>query len=79
MAGILSRSELENAIFDPSMKREKCAKQSAAIQTEPLEDWQQARRHWLDRMQSEMALWAELRSKLATTRSAREAFDAYDV
>ena len=28
-------------------------------------------------MQSEMALWAELRSKLATTRSAREAFDAY--
>jgi hypothetical protein len=34
-------------------------------------------RHWLDRTQSEMALWAELRSKLATTRSAREAFDAY--
>ena len=28
-------------------------------------------------MQSEMALWAELRSKLATIRSAREAFDAY--
>ena len=51
--------------------------QSSAIQTEPVEDWQQARRHWLDRTQSEMALWAELRSKLATTRSAREAFDAY--
>ncbi|MGB7465776.1 MAG: hypothetical protein WBW14_23000 [Candidatus Acidiferrum sp.] len=75
--GILSRSELENAIFDPSMEREKSAKQSAAIQTEPLENWQQARRRWLDRMQSEMALWAELGSKLATTRSAREAFDAY--
>jgi hypothetical protein len=26
-------------------------------------------------MQSEMALWGELGSKLATTRSAREAFD----
>jgi hypothetical protein len=75
--GILSRSELENAIFDPSMEREKSAKQSAAIQTEPLKNWQQARRRWLDRMQSEMALWAELGSKLATTRSAREAFDAY--
>ena len=79
--GILSRSELENVIFDPrgntNMGREQSAQQSAAIQTEPLEDWQQARRHWLDRMQSEMALWAELGSKLATTRSAREAFDAY--
>ena len=47
------------------------------LQTEPLEDWQQARRHWLDRMQSEIALWGELGSKLATTRSATEAFDAY--
>ena len=28
-------------------------------------------------MQSEMAVWAELGSKLATTRSATEAFDAY--
>jgi hypothetical protein len=28
-------------------------------------------------MQSEMALWGELGSKLATTRSATEAFDAY--
>jgi hypothetical protein len=79
--GILSRSELENVIFDPrgnaNMGRKQSAQQSAAIQTEPLEDWQQARRHWLDRMQSEMGLWGELGSKLATTRSAREAFDAY--
>jgi hypothetical protein len=59
------------------MGRERSAQRSSAIQTEPLEDWQQARCHWLDRMQSEMALWGELGSKLATTRSAREAFDAY--
>jgi hypothetical protein len=51
--------------------------QSAAIQKEALEDWQQAGHHWLDRMQSEMALWGELGSKLATTGSASEAFDAY--
>ena len=31
----------------------------------------------LCRMQLEMALWGELGSKLATTRSALEAFDAY--
>ena len=73
--GILSWSELENAIFDPGMECEKSEKQSTAIQEELLEDWQQASRHWLDRMQSEMALWAELGSKLATTRSATEAFD----
>ena|SRR3984893_8694949 len=42
-----------------------------------LEEWQRAGCHWLDRMQSEIALWAELGSKLATTRSATEAFDAY--
>jgi hypothetical protein len=52
-------------------------RQLAAIQKELLEDWQQASCHWLDRVQSEMALWAELRSNLARTRSAAEAFDAY--
>jgi hypothetical protein len=51
--------------------------QSAAIQKELLEEWQQAGRYWLDRIQSEMALWGELASKLATTCSATEAFDAY--
>jgi hypothetical protein len=51
--------------------------QSSAIQKEVLEDWQQAGRYWLDRMQSEMALWGELGSKLAATRSASQAFDAY--
>src|SRR6476620_11076329 len=42
-----------------------------------IEEWQRAGCHWLDRMQSEMALWGELGSKLATTRSTTEAFDAY--
>src|SRR6476620_12396765 len=42
-----------------------------------IEEWQRAGCHWLDRMQSEIALWGELGSKLATTRSATEAFDAY--
>jgi len=51
--------------------------QSSAIQKELLEEWQRAGCHWLDRMQSEIALWGELGSKLATTRSATEAFDAY--
>jgi hypothetical protein len=51
--------------------------QSSAIQKELLEDWQHAVHHWLYRMQSEMAMWGELGSKLATTRSATEAFDAY--
>ena len=50
---------------------------SSAIQKELLEDWRQAGRYWLDRMPSEMALWGELGSKLATTRPALEAFDAY--
>ena len=59
------------------MEREKTGQQATAIQKDLLENWQQAHRHWLDRMQSEIALWGELGSKLATTRSATEAFDAY--
>jgi len=51
--------------------------QSAAIQKELLEEWQLAGRHWLDRIQSEVALWGELGAKLAMTRSATEAFDVY--
>jgi DNA-binding ferritin-like protein len=47
------------------------------VQKELLEEWQQTGRHWLDRMQSEMALWGELGSKLATIQSAAEALEAY--
>jgi len=47
------------------------------MQNELLEACQQASRHWLDRMQSEMALWAELGPKLVSTSSVPEAFEAY--
>ena len=59
------------------MDREKSVQQTTAMQKELLGAWQQANRYWADRMQSEMALWGELGSKLVTTRSATEAFDAY--
>jgi hypothetical protein len=45
------------------------------MQNELLEACQRVSRHWLDRMQSEMALWAELGPKLVSTPS--EAFEAY--
>ena len=50
---------------------------SAAIQKELLEEWQRASHYWLNRMQSEVALWGELLSKLTTARSGMEAFDVY--
>jgi hypothetical protein len=49
----------------------------ASMQKELFEACQQTSRHWVDRMQSEMALWAGLGSKLVSTRSVPEAFDAY--
>ena len=58
------------------MERER-GEQATAMQNELLEACQQASRHWLDRMQSEMALWAELGPKLVSTRSIPEAFGAY--
>jgi hypothetical protein len=59
------------------MDSEKTAQQMAATQKELLEACQQASHHWLDRMQSEMALWADLGSKLAKTRSVADAIEAY--
>jgi hypothetical protein len=59
------------------MDSEKSAQLAGATQKALLEDWQQASRYWLDRMQSEMSLWAGLGPKLATTQSATEAFDTY--
>src|ERR1700730_2165716 len=50
---------------------------SSAIQKKLLEDWQQASHYWLNRMQSEVALWGELLSKLTTAQSGTEAFDVY--
>ena len=59
------------------MDRESTAQQAAAMQKEFLETYQEASRFWLDRMQSEMALWADLGSKLAKTRSVPEAYEVY--
>ena len=70
-------AEIRKELLRLGVRSRESAQQSAAVQKELLEDWQQAGRHWLDRMQSEMALWGELGYKLATTRSALEAFDAY--
>ena len=59
------------------MEHEKSAQHAATAQKELLDACQQATHHWLDRMQSEMALWANLGSKLATTRSIPEAYEVY--
>ena len=64
-------AEIRKELLRLGVRPRESLQQSSAI----LEDWQHAVHHWLYRMQSEMALWAELASKLATTRSAREAFD----
>ena len=49
---------------------------AVSLQKELLETYEQAGRDWLARVQSEVALWAELGSKMATTRSVPEAFRA---
>ena len=46
-------------------------------QKELLDAYEQASRHWIDRTQTEMALWANLGSKLTTTRSVPEAYEAF--
>jgi hypothetical protein len=51
--------------------------QSSARQKGLVEDWQQANHYWINRMQSEVALWGELLSKLTTAQSGTEAFDVY--
>jgi hypothetical protein len=70
-------AEIRKELLRLGVRPRESLQQSSAIQKELLEDWQHAVHHWLYRMQSEMALWGELGSKLATTRSATEACDAY--
>jgi hypothetical protein len=67
-------AEIRKELLRLGVRPRESPQQSAAIQKELLE---RAGCHWLDSMQSEIALWGELGSKLATTRSAMEAFDAY--
>jgi hypothetical protein len=50
---------------------------SGKSQQELLELLQQASRAWLDRAQSEAALWSELSTKLAGVSTIPEAFQAY--
>ena len=59
------------------MDHEKSTQQAATMQKELLAAWQQASRHWVDRMQSEIALWADLGSKLVSTHTVPEAFEAF--
>ena len=54
-------AEIREELLRLGVRPSESLQQSSAIQTEPLENWQQARRHWLDRMQSEMALFGEAR------------------
>jgi hypothetical protein len=56
---------------------EQRAQQAAATQRELLDACEQATRHWIDRAQSEMTLWADLGSKLANTRSVPEAYESF--
>ena len=50
---------------------------AVALQKELLEAYEQASRAWLARMQSDVALWSELATKLTVTRSVPEAYEAY--
>ena len=47
------------------------------IQKELLETYEQASRAWLARVQSEIALWSDLASKLSASRSVPDALGAY--
>ena len=47
------------------------------LQKELSETYEQASRAWLNRVNSEIALWSELATKLSTTRSIPEALEVY--
>lgn len=48
-----------------------------SLQKELLESYEQASRAWLARVQSEIALWSDLATKLTATRTVPEALEAY--
>jgi len=47
------------------------------LQKELLDTYEQASRAWLERMKSEMELWAALATKMSGTRSVPEALEVY--
>jgi hypothetical protein len=53
------------------------AEAAVALQKELLEAYEQTSRAWLARVQSEVALWSELATKLTATSSVPEALEAY--
>lgn len=54
----------------------KSIEECATVQTELLDQLREANRQWLDRMQSEASLTAELALKLTTARSIPDAMNA---
>ena len=48
-----------------------------ALQKELLASYDETSRAWLARVQSEVALWSDLASKLTATRTVPEAFETY--
>ncbi|HEX2653513.1 MAG TPA: phasin family protein [Xanthobacteraceae bacterium] len=47
------------------------------MQEELFKTFEHSSQEWFARMRTEMDLWSELATKLATTKSAPEAFEAY--
>jgi hypothetical protein len=50
---------------------------AAALQKELLEAYEKGSHAWLARVQSEVAMWSELATKLMATRSVPEALETY--
>ena len=69
-----STDDKSGSIFNIGQER---AEAAVALQKELLEAYEQASRAWLARVQSEVALWSELATKLTATRSVPEALEAY--
>ena len=59
----------------PTLAKDQTAMQH--MQKELLNAYEQASRMWLARVKSEADFWSELAAKLAATRSAPEAMEAY--
>ncbi len=53
------------------------AEATVALQKEILEAYEQASHAWLARVQSEVAMWSDLATKLTASRSVPEALEAY--
>src|SRR6516225_7648076 len=57
--------------------RYECKPNAANLQKELIDTYEQASRAWLSRVNSEIALWSELATKLSATRSMPEALEVY--